>query len=391
MRAKKTYKLDAAFCRDAECLKARGHMDYYDSAITGFVLETRPSGGKTFWLRYKDADGVQRAKRIAAYGDITVDQVRKEAQHLRSLVVLGGDPAGERDEKRAVPLYSVLAEQHLEHAKLHARSFTTIDGYMRRHIIPRWGKAKLTSIKQQDVAKWLAEKGQEGLAPATVEKIRMIFGRSFELAKQWGIPGGDKNPVRGIPRKPFQNARERFLNAAEVKRLMSAAEASMNPQLKHIVGLLLLTGARVSELLQAQWQHVDLDRGVWLIPMSKTGKARHVPLSQAARDILAQVPRFNNCPYVLPNPDTKKPFVTVKHAWQTARKEAVLPDLRIHDLRHSAASFMINAGIDLFAVGRVLGHADHKSTMRYSHLAHDTLLAAVEAGAKKMRGSPALR
>ena len=69
----------------------------------------------------------------------------------------------------------------------------------------------------------------------------------------------------------------------------------------------------------------------------------------------------------------------------------MLPDLRIHDLRHSAASFMINAGIDLFAVGKVLGHADHKSTMRYSHLANDTLLAAVEAGARKMKGSPALR
>lgn len=72
--------------------------------------------------------------------------------------------------------------------------------------------------------------------------------------------------------------------------------------------------------------------------------------------------------------------MTLKHSWQTARRKARLPDLRIHDLRHSAASFMINAGIDLFAVGRVLGHSDHKSTMRYSHLANDTLLAAVEAG-----------
>ncbi|MDO7833671.1 site-specific integrase [Sphingobium sp. HBC34] len=171
---------------------------------------------------------------------------------------------------------------------------------------------------------------------------------------------------------------------------MTACEASANKQLRHIIPLLLLTGARVSELLHAQWEHVDIVRRVWLIPMSKTGKARHVPLSQPAIDVLKAVPRFDHCPYVLPNPETKLPYVTVKHSWQTARKEAVLPDLRIHDLRHSAASFMINAGIDLFAVGRVLGHADHKSTMRYSHLANDTLLVAVEAGAKKMRGSPSL-
>lgn len=111
--------------------------------------------------------------------------------------------------------------------------------------------------------------------------------------------------------------------------------------------------------------------------------ARQVPLSKPAIDVLNAVPRFAGCPHVLPNPETRKPFVSVKHSWQTARDEAKLPDLRIHDLRHSAASFMINAGVDLFAVGWVLGHADHKSTMRYSHLANDTLLAAVEAGARK--------
>ena len=198
------------------------------------------------------------------------------------------------------------------------------------------------------------------------------------------MAGVIKNPVKGIPRKPINNARERYLSAGEAKRLMRAVEASQNPQLQHIVGLLLLTGARVSELLHAKWEHVSLEKRQWLIPTSKTGKPRHVPLSTPAISILETVPRFDGCPYVLPNPDTLKPYVTLKHAWQTAREAARLPDLRIHDLRHSAASFMINAGIDLFAVGRVLGHADHKSTMRYSHLANDTLLAAVEAGAAGM-------
>lgn len=93
---------------------------------------------------------------------------------------------------------------------------------------------------------------------------------------------------------------------------------------------------------------------------------------------------ISSCLPAAHNPETKLPFVTLKRAWQTARKEARLGDLRIHDLRHSAASFMINAGIDLYAVGKVLGHADHKSTMRYSHPANETLLAAVEAGAAKM-------
>jgi site-specific recombinase XerD len=99
---------------------------------------------------------------------------------------------------------------------------------------------------------------------------------------------------------------------------------------------------------------------------------------------MEELPRFDGCPYLVPNPETRLPFVSIKRAWQTARKATGLTNLRIHDLRHSAASFMINSGMDLFAVGKVLGHADYKSTMRYSHLANETLLSAVEAGASKL-------
>lgn len=378
-------KLDAAFARTATCPVGKKKIDYYDTTITGFVLEVRASGGKTYYLKYFTEDRQQRQYKIAAYGDVTFDKARRAADRLRSQVRMEGDPAAQREERRAVLTYAALAQQHLDHAKTYVRSYTTIEGYMRRHILPRWGKHRLSDIAQQDIAKWLAEKAGEGLAPATVEKIRVIFSRSFELALQWDMAGIVENPVKGIPRKPINNARDRFLSPVETKRLLAACAGSLNPQLKHIVGLLLCTGARLSELLKAEWKHVDLEKRLWLIPTSKTGKARHVPLSGPAIDILKAVPRFDKCPYVLPNPETRLPFVSIKHAWQTARDEAKLPGLRLHDLRHSAASAMVNAGIDLFAVGRVLGHADHKSTMRYSHLANDTLLAAVEAGARKMQ------
>lgn len=99
--------------------------------------------------------------------------------------------------------------------------------------------------------------------------------------------------------------------------------------------------------------------------------------------IIEALPRFKGCPWLVPNPETRKPFVSIKHGWQNAIKEANLPGLRLHDLRHSAASFMVNSGVDLFAVGKVLGHANYQSTQRYAHLANDTLLKAVEAGAAK--------
>lgn len=221
------------------------------------------------------------------------------------------------------------------------------------------------------------------LGSGTVEKMRVILGRSFVLGARWEVMGADKNPTRGVARKPLNNARERFLSAEEAARLRDAVAVSNNTQLKHIVGLLLLTGARLRELLDAKWENVNVERKSWLIPTSKTGKPRHVPLSTAALAIIANLPRFDDCPWLVPNPVTNMPFVSIKHGWQRAIRVARLPGLRIHDLRHSAASFMVNSGVDLFAVGKVLGHASYQSTQRYSHLASDTLLAAVEAGAAK--------
>jgi integrase len=383
-------RLTAAFCANAACEEGKPKTTFWDEQISGFVLEVRPTS-KTYALRFIEENGTQRQHKIARYEDVTFDQARKTAKRLRSEVVLGGSPAAQKEERKAVPTYSTLAAQHVEHAKSYQKSWWSTEGIIRRHLVPRWGSVRLTDIRNQDVAKWLGEKAAEGLKPATVEKIRVVFGRSFELARQWGIPGSAVNPVRGISRPRYDNARQRYLTAEEAKRLKWACELSANTQLGSIVGLLLLTGARKTELLQAKWADVDLERQRWFIPETKNGKSRHVPLSQAAIDVLAKVPRLPNCPWVLPNPNSGRPFVTLKRAWQVARQRADLSDLRIHDLRHSAASFMINGGIDLYAVGRILGHRDHASTMRYAHLANETLLRAVEAGAAGLNAEWAAR
>ncbi|RZJ45882.1 MAG: site-specific integrase [Brevundimonas sp.] len=375
-------KLDHAFVTSAVCPPGRSKMDFYDLEIRGYILEVRP-GGKTYAYRYKDLAGRQCQYKIAKVEDLTPAAARKQAEKLRSRVATGDYPGAAKALARAIPLYKELSAMHLADAKLHQRSYSTTEMYVRRHIIPKWGKVRLTDIGNRAVGQWLADKRAEGLAPATVEKIRVIFGRSFELGARWGIPGADKNPTRGVSRKPLNNARERFLSAEEAARLREAVAASQNTQLQHIVGLLLLTGARVRELLDARWENVDVERRTWLIPTSKTGKPRHVPLSKAALAIIEALPRFKGCPWLVPNPDSLKPFVSIKHSWQRAIKVAKLPGLRIHDLRHSAASFMVNSGVDLFAVGKVLGHASYQSTQRYAHLANDTLLAAVEAGAAK--------
>lgn len=377
-------KLDSTFCRVALCESGKRKTDYYCTQITGFTLECRSSGGKTYHFRYSDPHGKLCQLKIARYEDVSFEDARKRAKILRSATVLGEDPAGKKAEKKAIPTYGDLADQHIADAKTYLKRPENVVQVIEGHLRPRWGKLRLDEIKQQDVGRWLSEKLASGLSPSTVEKIRVTFNRSFELAAKWGTPGGQVNPIKGVPRRKFNNARQRYLTAEQAKRLHQAVEASTNPQLRYIVGLLLLTGARKSELLFAKWENVDLDRKAWFIPETKTGKPRHVPLSQAAIDLIKALPTFDKCDWLVPNPETREPFVSIKRAWETARTEAGLPGLRLHDLRHSAASFMINAGIDLYAVGRILGHADHQSTMRYSHLANDTLMKAVEAGASKM-------
>jgi integrase len=378
--------LSATVVATTQCPPGKTKLDLYCRQVTGFVFERRSSGGGTYYFRFTDAAGRQAQFKIGGECDITFAAAKRRAVQLRSEVVMGGDPRAKKAEAKTIPLYKELSAMHLADAKLTQRSYSTTEMYVRRHIIPKWGKVRVNDIDSRGVSSWLADKRAEGLAPATCEKLRILLGRSFELGVRWGIPGCDKNPTRGVSRKPLNNARERFLTAEEAARLRVAVAQSQNTQLQHVVGLLLLTGARVRELLDAKWSDVDVERKSWLIPTSKTGKPRHVPLSAAALAIIEALPRFKDCPWLVPNPDTLKPFVSIKHGWQRAIRVAKLPGLRIHDLRHSAASFMVNSGVDLFAVGKVLGHASYQSTQRYAHLANDTLLAAVEAGAAKQAG-----
>ncbi|MES3154219.1 site-specific integrase [Sphingomonas faeni] len=383
-------KLDHVFALTAQCEEGKKKTDWYDQTVTGFVLECRSTGGRTYYLRYEDAAGRQKQHKIGRYEDITFAAAKKTAQKLRSEVVMGGDPGAAKAAVKAVPVYADLAAQHLSDAKLTQRSYDTTDGYMRLHILPKWGKMRIADIDGRAVASWLAAKRAEGLAPATVVKLKAIMGRSFALGAQWGIPGCERNPCSGVRLPPLNNSRQVYLDADQAGRLLAAAAKTKNPQLPAILELLLLTGMRVSELLASRWQDLDVERRTLFVPTSKSGRARHVPLSRAALDVIGTLSRLDGATFLFPNPrNSSRHLTTIKHAFQSARKAAGLDKLHLHDLRHSAASAMVGAGIDLYAVGKVLGHANVSSTARYSHLANDTLLAAVDAGAARLNLSSA--
>lgn len=374
--------LSAAVVKSACCPEGKGKLDLYDSAITGFVLEVRPTGGKTYYLRYRDPHGRQRQHKIGDAKSISFDKARQAAERMRSSVVLGGNPLADKRALRSMPTVAEMAQRHLDFVKTYKRSWDVDERQFRNHLLPKFGHLRLDQVSTTEFATWLKEMRDQGYAPASVNRLMIIFRHMYNLGKRWGIPGTERNPILGISLLPENNRRERFLSAAETQRLHDALDLSENPLLKSIIALLLLFGCRKRELLDARWEHVDLSRRIWYIPMSKSGKARHVPISSAALAVLEALPRLRDCPYLLPNPKTQKPFNTIYHSWDTARRLAGLPEVRIHDLRHSAASNMISAGQSIYVVGQILGHRQVQTTERYAHVAPDALIAAVEAAAK---------
>ena len=201
----------------------------------------------------------------------------------------------------------------------------------------------------------------------------------FNLAARWEVDGAGANPARKVELFKLNNEQQVFLSKDQVATLLAALENSKNPQLIYIVKFLLLTGARKQEALRAEWREFDIANRAWVIPLSKSGRARKVAISDALVALLEQLPSRGTSPYLFPNPDTSKPYRSVWSTWNTARRQANLPDVRIHDLRHSFASFLVNSGRSLYEVQKLLGHAHIKTTQRYAHLSNETLINAANA------------
>ena len=372
--------LDANVVKNTCCPPEKSRIDLYDTLIAGFIVEVRSSGSKTYYLRYRDKHGKQKQYKIGDTKSLTFEQARNAAQTLRAKVVLGENPSTEKAALRKIPTLESFAHEHyLPYIKSCKRSWQTDVSVLKNHILPEFGHRHLDDLTQAIIVKHHLSMREKGYAPASCNRVVIMLRYIFNLAKKWGVAGAETNPVVGISFLEENNKRERYLNPTEVQRLHTALMQSQNSQLQSIVFLLLLTGCRKRELLDAQWGHFDLDRRTWRIPISKSGKARHVPLSEDVVVILAQLPRFEDCPYVVPNPKTKLPFNTIFSSWNTARKAAGMPELRMHDLRHSFASFLVNAGRSLYEVQNILGHAQLKTTQRYAHLSQATLLDATNA------------
>ncbi len=375
--------LDAAFVRSV-AIPPKGKVDYYSNEITGFILEVRSTGGKTYYVRYRDSHGKQRQVKIGDAKSVSFDKARQAAERLRSRVVLGDSPIEDKKTLRSVPTLATFADTYIEHVKRTRRNYESSLGFLRMHVLPRFGSLHLDQITTAAIADAHQELLDKGYALATSNKLPVILKIIFNLAKRLKVPGAEANPAAEFKIVQPQNGRERFLTQEETARLKDALEQSKHPQLKNAVALMLMLGFRKRELLDAKWGDVDLERRSWLIPLSKSGKPRRVIISGAALDVLAKLPRWENCPYVVPDPATLKPYITLQYHWDIARKKAGLLDVRMHDLRHSFASNLVNSGRSILEVSKLLGHSSVSMSQRYTHLADETLFSAVDAAANAM-------
>ena len=375
--------LSTRFVQFVVCPPGKAKQDTFDLGCKGLMLEVRASGGKTYYLRYSDKRGRTRQLRLADQRDVTLAQARQLADQKRAQLALGQDPAEEKRQLRLVRTLDVfMIESYLPFIKTYKRAWQADDSYLRNHILPALGRKYLDEIKPADLLKFQHAMRARGYALGTCNRCLVLLRYAFNLAMRWKEPGVSENPTKDVSLYKLDNHKERFLSAEETKRLLQSVAQSDNPMLEHIIKMLVLTGARKREVLDCKWQDFDLQRMSWTIPVTKAGKPRHVPISDAVVRVLNEVPKSTQVEYVFANPKTGKPFKSIFYSWNSARTQAGLADVRIHDLRHSFASFLVNAGRSLYEVQKLLGHTQIKTTQRYAHLSHDTLREAINvAGA----------
>lgn len=356
-----------------------GGVYYFDTEIKGFLLEHRTSGGATYYFRYRDAMAKVRMNRIGRSDEMSLSDARAKAHKMKQMVSEGGDPKVENHRFKDVPTFGAfVAERYLPYAKSRKRSWGTDEIMLRHHLLPPFGEFRMNRITRSDVVAMHHAAKEKGYAAGTCNRMLVLMKFIYNCAIRWDILAPKGNPCVGV--EPFEDngARERYLTQVEVGRLFDELETNANVQVGHVIRLLLFTGARKREVLDARWDEIDLGRQILTVPAarSKSKKPHYVALSDAAIELLRSLPRQDDVPWVFFNPKTKKPPVSIFAAWDTIRKRVGMPELRLHDLRHSYASFLVNAGRSLYEVQKLLGHHDPKVTMRYAHLSPGALIEA---------------
>ncbi|PKQ10700.1 MAG: integrase [Alphaproteobacteria bacterium HGW-Alphaproteobacteria-1] len=374
----KRMRLNDKTVREPLPVKGRDYQ-IFDTEVRGFAVCIYRSGSRAFTLDYRYA-GRQRRMTIGRWPEWSVTAARDRARQAEHVVKLA--PANAADQKAML-------------AKL---------------VAPHWGNKLVTAITKTDVAKLLA-KIAEGRArpakakpnnrarklqgpkptPVRANRVGEVLRKMFTLAIDWGWRAD--NPASGFHRR-IESARERFLSPQEIARLASALDDASDQRAAGIIRLCMLTGARLGEVRQSRFEQFNLELGVWSKPAATTKqrKVHRVPVSADVAAIVRQrqllVP--SGVPWLFPGDVPGQPVKEIRRFWINVQRDANLPDVRIHDLRHTFASLLVSGGASLEMIGKLLGHTQMQTTQRYAHLMDSPLRAGVDAVAHIFRPRPTL-
>ncbi len=375
----------------------------WDTALRGFGVYALESGQKVYVVQFRRHGQSQRIK-IGAHGPKTPEQARLEALKILGAVAAGEDPAGEKREAREARTVSAIADEFLkEHVEPFRKPKTALE-YRRivdSYIRPVLGRTLMRDLKRADIA---ALRASLKATPTTANRTLAVLSSMWSYASKIGDVVSGSNPIKGIERFR-ENARERYLTTEELIRLgdalrlaegeglpyevdptKSGSKHAPKPENRRIkvdpfaigaIRILLLTGARLGEILGLQWSQVDWERGILFLPDSKTGK-KPVFLGAAAQAVLADLPRIEGNPHVIAGAKSGEPRHDLAKPWAAVSRAAGLEGVRLHDLRHSFASVGAGASLGLPIIGKLLGHSQPQTTARYAHLAADPMKRAAD-------------
>ena len=355
-----------------------GHKDtiLFDRSLPGFGLRIHPSGRKV-WIVQTRIQGRSRRIVIARHGEMDLSEARRRARDMLGRIRAGENPAEDIRREKATPTFREFAEEYLRRCDPHWKPSgrKTVRIYLKARILPTFGKVPLDRIGPEDVAAWFdaASRDRPGAANRAFEILRAMMFR----AEEWGLRERDGNPCLGIRKNP-RNHVARFLDMEELGRLgraLDEREAEW-PEAVAAIRLLALTGCRRSEVLDLRWR--DIGNDAINLPDSKTGP-RAVPLGEAARALIEALPGERRLDgFLFPRYAEGRGQDALRLRWRTVCADAGLGRLRLHDLRHTAASQAVMSGENLPLVGKLLGHRRHSTTAGYAHLADGHLVESAE-------------
>src|SRR5262245_20391539 len=375
----------------------------WDSLVKGFGVR-RQRTSKVYLLKAR-LKGRQRWITIGDHGaPWTPETARKEAQRLWGEIRSGVDLAHLRSRRRERLRIADLCEKYLrEFAREHKKpsSLRMDERNIANHVLPLMGDLLVEDVTRRDIDQFKfavkdgshadpdapKRSGYGGGAvvtggPGVANRCLALLSKMFNLAERWGVRPDNTNPVRHVG-KYSESKKERYLSPDEFERLAKTLleaekEGSENPFAIAAIRLLVLTGARLGEILGLGWADVNFEHGMLLLGDSKTGR-KTIFLSKPALELLNTLPKLSGNPYVIAGARHGQHLKNLQKPWGRIRRAASLPGVRIHDLRHSFASIAAASGMSLPVIGKLLGHTKSTTTERYSHLAADPLKAANEA------------